>query len=160
MKVYRFRLEGLLRQRKVVEERCLSELRVFQSALADAASRKNQLDAERERTIDSLRTLEVGEIAMEELLRHRRYLVALDNRAREVDAEMVRRRYEMRDAQAAADQAIRERQLVERLKEKRKEEYDLDLRRKETRELDEIAGGIHARGRSAELSVDRGGLER
>ena len=133
MKAFRFRLEGLLRQRKVVEERCLTELRVFQSALADAASRKNQLDTERERTIDSLRRLEVGAIAMEELLRHRRYLVALDNRTREVDAEMVRRRYEMRDAQAAADQAIRERQLVERLKEKRKEEYDLDLRRKETR---------------------------
>ena len=140
MKAFRFRLEGLLRLRKVEEDRCLGRLRRYQSAMADAVERKEQLDAERGRTLEALRRLEAGTLEMEEILRHRRYLVALDNRGREVEAEVIRRRNEMRSVQREAEKAIRERQLVERLKERRREEHDLEENRRAVRELDEIAG--------------------
>ncbi len=145
MKAFRFRLEGLLRARKVEEDRCLQALRVHQSALAGVTERKLQLEDERERTLNSLRGIETGELEMEDLMRHRRYLVALDNRSREVESEIIRLRHEMRGAQARAETAVRERQLVERLRERRKEEHDVEQRRREVREFDEIASGAYAR---------------
>lgn len=155
MKAFQFRLEGLLRLRKVEEDRALGRLRRYQSAMADAVERKQQLDAERGRTLEALRRLESGTLEMEDVLRHRRYLVALDNRGREVEAEVIRRRNEMQSVQREAEKAIRDRQLVERLKERRREEHDLEENRRAVRELDEIAGVSFAR--SGAMNDELGG---
>ncbi len=150
MKQFRFRLEGLLRMRKVEEDRCVGILRAHQGAVADAVQRREQITAERDRTIDALRRLEQGMLEMEEILRHRRYLITLDNRGREIDAEIIRRRTELIEAQRVAERAIRERQLVERLRERRKEEHRLSSRRQEVRDLDEVAAGSRI-GKGAEI---------
>ncbi|MGA1203152.1 MAG: flagellar export protein FliJ [Planctomycetota bacterium] len=150
MREFRFRLEGLLRIRKVEEDRCLGRLRRHQCAVSDALERKRQLESERGRTLESLRRLESGTLEMEEVLRHRRYLVALENRGREVDAEVIRRRYEMQGVQREAEKAVRERQLVERLQERQREDHDVEELRREVRELDEIAGVSFVRAGAAE----------
>jgi len=145
MKRFRFRLDGLLRLRRVEEERCLGRLRERQAAVVDVMERRRELGRERTRTVASLRRHEQGVLSMEDVLRHRRYLVALENRTRELDAEVVRRRTELQEAQRAAERAIRERQLVERLRDRRREEHDSLARREELRELDEIGRGAVAR---------------
>lgn len=145
MKRFQFRLEGLLRLRKVEEERCLQGLRARQAALADAEERERQLVSERGRTVESLTRLERGRLDMDEVLRHRRYLCALENRTREVSAEGIRRRVDLREAQRLAERAVRERQLVERLRERRLGEHEAGVRREEVRDLDEIGSGARAR---------------
>lgn len=145
MKKFRFRLEGLLRLRKVEEDGCLQRLRAQHGAMADVEARCDELRQDRARTVESLRRLERGELEMEEILRHRRYLVALENRTREVSAELVRRRADLHEAQRAAERAIRKRQLVERLRERRQSEHAEELRRYEVRELDEVGRGATAR---------------
>ena len=141
MKRFRFRLEGLLRLRKVEEDQCLQKLRTQQYALADAEARQREITAERGRIVESLRRLERGQLEMDEILRHRRYLIALENRGREISAEAIRRQADVTDAQRVAHRAIRERQLVERLRERRREEHGEHVRREEIRDLDEIGSG-------------------
>lgn len=145
MKRFRFRLEGLLRLRKVEEERCLQGLRERQAALADVRARERELTSERGRTVESLRRLERGRLEMDEILRHRRYLYLLENRTREVSAEGIRRQVELCEAQRIAERAVRGRQLVERLKERRRGEHREELRREEVREFDEVGGGARTR---------------
>lgn len=151
MKRFQFRLEGLLRLRKVEEDRCLQVLRAHQCAMADIAERRELLGSERSKTVDALRRLETGDLEMEQVLRHRRYLIALDNREREIDAELIRRRNEMQGAQKQAEHAVRERQLVEKLRTRHHDEYRDRMRRVEAREFDEIAGVIRSRARAVEL---------
>lgn len=156
MKRFQFRLEGLLRLRKVEEDRCLQVLRAHQCAMADIAERRELLNSERTKTVDALRRLETGDLEMEQVLRHRRYLVALDNRGREIDAELIRRRNEMQGAQREAEHAVRERQLVEKLRSRHHDEYRDRVRRVEAREFDEIAGVIRSRVRGMEVErMDR-----
>jgi flagellar FliJ protein len=145
MKRFRFRLEGLLRLRKVEEERSLGRLRARQAALADVEARRHELESERGRTVDGLRRLERGHLQMDEILRHRRYLLLIENRTREVAAEAIRRTAELREAQRATERAVRERQLVERLRERRRDEHEVGARREEIRDLDEIGSGAAAR---------------
>jgi len=145
MKRFRFRLEGLLRLRKVEEERSLQGLRARQAALADVRERERELATERGRTVESLRRLERGRLDMDEVLRRRRYLYLLENRTREVSAEGIRRQVELHEAQRLAERAVRERQLVERLRERRRGEHGERVRREELRDLDEIGGGATLR---------------
>jgi len=145
MKRFRFRLEGLLRLRKVEEERCLQGLRARQAALADVQARERELVTERGRTVESLRRLEHGRFEMDEILRRRRYLDLLENRSREVSAEGIRRQAELCGAQRIAERAVRERQLVERLRERRLGEHEEGARREGILDLDEIGSGASAR---------------
>ncbi len=145
MKRFRFRLEGLLRLRRVEEKRCLSSLRARQVEVADAQERQRELNSDRGRTIESLRRLGQGRLEMEEVLRHRRYLISLENRTREVHAEVIRRQSALIEAQRVTARAVRERQLVERLRERRRDDHELGVRRQEVRDLDEIGSGAAGR---------------
>lgn len=148
MKRFRFRLEGLLRLRKVEEERRLRAFRAGQVALADVLARQHEIEVERDRTFDSLRRLETGQLEMHEIQRHRRYISALEVRERDLDAEMMRRRADLNGAQRRAERAIRDRQLVERLRDRRREEHGVRMRREEIREFDEVAAGTESRRRA------------
>ena len=145
MKRFRFRLDGLLRLKLVEEDRCLRRLRELQVVVADAIERRRELTTERDRTIETLRKLEDGSIDVEEVLRHRRHLAAVEIRAQEIDAEVIRRRCELREAQRSAECAVRERQRVERLRDRRSEEHRLAAGREEAHVHDEVAGGLATR---------------
>ncbi len=138
MKRFEFRLEGLLRIRRVEEERCLKELRERQGAMA---AKQQEIDAillEKTRQIEQLRSLESGPLSIDELLAHRRYLNSLNKSLLEKEAELPALYQGILEAQKLANAAARERKVIERLRERRYSEYLEEARRQESAELDEM----------------------
>ncbi|MFQ5653204.1 MAG: flagellar export protein FliJ [Planctomycetota bacterium] len=139
MRPFRFRLEGLLRIRRVEESRRLIELKKRQRELLDMRAEIEALATERDRTMERLRGLEEGILRIEEVLPHRRYLNTLHNRTVEKSALLEGLRSHVKAAQEALDRASRERKAIERLRERSLEEHRNEERREEGRELDELA---------------------
>ena len=144
MKRFRFKLEELLRIRRVEEKRQLQELRKQQSSLLAKQSELDSLESERALQIDRLRALGSGPLPMETIFLHQRYLNALHNQSTHRQAEFERIEVEARQARETASTAARDRKAVERLRERRYEEFLAKARRSEVLELDEMFRNVRA----------------
>lgn len=134
MKKYRFRLEVVLRVRRIEEERAMGELLLANRALADA-------DAELERRLDHYREVAqpTGSLPHAEYLKVRSLqdvaaagVVAAGAARLMAEAEADRKR----DLWAAAATKVR---ALERLDERRRDEHAAEVLHQETIVLDEVA---------------------
>lgn len=134
MKKYRFRLEAVLRVRRVEEERAMGELLVATRALAEA-------DAELERRLDHYREVAQpsGALAHAEYLKVRSLqdaaaagVVAAGAARLMAEAEAARKR----ELWAAAAMKVR---ALERLDERRRDEHAVEVLHEEIVVLDEVA---------------------
>jgi flagellar export protein FliJ len=134
MKKYTFRLEAVLRVRRIEEERALADLLAANRALAEA-------EAELDRRLDHYRTVTLPTGA----LTHDRYVAARSQQdlaagavvaagTARLAAEHERNRLHATWAAAAARV-----KALERLDERRREEHAVEVLREETIVLDEIA---------------------
>ena len=134
MKKYRFRLEGVLRVRRIEEERAMGELLVANRALAEA-------DAELERRLDHYRLVAQpsGTLAHGEYLKVRSLqdaaaagVVSAGAARLMAEAEADRKR----EFWAAAAMKVR---ALERLDERRRDEHAAEVLHEEIVVLDEVA---------------------
>ena len=138
MRRFRFRLEALARLRRLEEDRRLSQFRQKRKALLDVGEELERIATEREHHTECLRDLEQGSMDLEKVLAHRRYLIHLHNQGVEKSRELEQRNQDANVAKTYLDEAMRERKVVERLRERRYKEYLDAFRREETREMDEV----------------------
>lgn len=139
MKPFAFQLQPVLRHREILEDRARQDL-------AEALGRERELQERLERRRaelaalrEELQTRQAHGIAVQDLLlfeesiAHRgRLLSVLMREAEEARREVERRR-------EALAEASRDRRLLEKLREKKKEEHGREMARRETIQLDEIA---------------------
>ena len=133
MKRYRFRLETVLRVRRLEEETARLELLAANTSLAGACARRDDAAAHYR-----LIPIELGSCSTEDLLRTRQRaeLAAAALAVREVAVDDAARRAEAaREAWMAAVSRVK---VLERLDERRREEHRLELERDETRFLDDV----------------------
>lgn len=149
MKRFEFRLGSLLRVRSVEEDRRLGEFRRRQKEFLDATEQLSSISAERETVMSRLRNLEDGVLPIEEILYNRRYLNKLGNDDQKVRGQLSSFRTRMEQAKCALDRAMRDRKVMERVRERQYRAYLESMRRHETAELDESA---HARVMAREES--------
>lgn len=145
MNAFIFRLERLFQLRAKVERqraqdlaRAVHEEQERRAALAKAAER---LDRSREALATG-----AGEISTAGALRNRN--LAVDAAARQVDAAAGAHRAAIDHVASEERQfgaARMERRIVERLREKRRDAWDLEASRREQSEIDGIGGLRHAR---------------
>ena len=144
MKPFRFRLATLLKLREQARDACRGQL-------AEAFEAESQLRAHRADTqqqLDSLidqltATRKPGRVDVDSLVTVQRYQLVLQaeyqtqTQQLELIAEEIERR---RLALVAADREV---QVLEKLQEQGRERHDLEAKRSETKQLDEVALQIH-----------------
>jgi flagellar FliJ protein len=147
---FTFRLERVRAVRERLEDQAKEELatslsqRLKGEAMLRAAS--EELAGARERRVEAL----TGGVARgDELVAAQAYLERAQ-RTREARAlELDRRDTEVAARRQALTAASRERQVLERLKERRREDHLRESERRQGAELDEVAIGMHRRGEAA-----------
>lgn len=141
MKKYRFRLEAVLRVRRIEEERARGDLLAANRALAEA-------EAELDRRLEHYRTvsLPAGALPHDEYVAARSHqdqaaagVVAAGTARLAAEAERDR----LRDVWAAAAARVK---ALERLDEHRRDEHAADVQREEVLVLDEVAAATRMIG--------------
>jgi flagellar FliJ protein len=147
---FTFRLERVLDVRRRTEARA-------QEALAAGLA---ALDAGRERLRGAEHTLEAARDAARAaaadstatgpaLIAHQTYIERAERAARACDFDVDRLEADVAGRRVALETAARERQVLERLKDRRLAEHQLEALRAESALIDEMALAVHRRGAGA-----------
>lgn len=138
-----FPLQGVLRQRELVEEQRQRELAVVQAEMAALEAELRGMDQSVQTSTADLRDNHlVGRLDLAFLTAHRRYALAMQRKAVALAERMAAVRKRLDAARAALAEAAKQRKIIEKLRDSRKAQWEADLARKETAAMDEIAGQI------------------
>ncbi len=158
MAKFDFPLEAVLRQRKLVEEQKQRSLAAVQAEMGALEAELRSMDATVLESLADLRDNRlVGKLDLSFLAAHRRYSLAMQRRALGLAERMAATKLRLDDARRALGEAARDRKMMEKLRERRKEAWASELARNETAQLDEVGIQIAARaaGRAADDESDR-----
>jgi len=134
-----FKLEGVLRQRKHVEQEKMR-------ALATCLKHQTECDAELKRLNDSVQQTNddvrrnhlTGVLDMDFLAAHRRFMNAMQRQALAIAQKIALAQQRVNEARLALAEAAKQRKVMEKLREKHHERWRAEESMKEMRELDEI----------------------
>ena len=146
MKRYRFKLQTVLEQRKSKEDHLLAELGEIRREEAREAARlvalRDELASARAAIVDGI----TSNVGAEELERRDEYAKAKrdDVRVQELTLEAIRQRVEAKRAEVV--EAMKERKVLEALRDKQERAYLAECARVEQNELDAMASLRYARG--------------
>jgi len=158
MKRFRFRLEGLLRVRRIREEQALGEL-------ARVMVRVNEHESVRERARQLLREEMTrfeqqhrDDFSIDLFQLYDRYLARLEAEDRTAARKLEEIRPELEQEMEKVMEARKGRRVVEILKERHKADWDRDRRKAEARELEEVNRGKFGGARFPGETGLRGGI--
>lgn len=142
MRAFRFPLEPVLSYRRQVEEARKRDFAQAHRAVIEHQQALQRLYAEESTAQADLRTMAATQLNIQDVLAQRRYLTAIARRITQGREQLQKRMQEQTLARAAYLQASRDRRVLERLRERRWEEYRVLVRRDEQKEMDEVAGRV------------------
>jgi flagellar FliJ protein len=149
-----FPLEGILRQRKGVEQERMREMAMAQAQMNRLKEELQALDrSAQEATAELRRDRLIGPLDMGFIAAHRRFTASIQRKAMGLVQRMALAQREINEKRNALAQAAKERKIIEKLKEKQLERWREAQARKEMAEMDEIGMQISYRqGREALLA--------
>jgi len=160
MSKFIFQLDGVLRQRKHVEEQRQLELAAAQAELTALEGELRAMDRSvQDSTADLRNNRLVGQLDMAFLAAHRRYTLAIQRKAMVLAQKMVAVKTRADAARKALLEAAKQRKIIEKLRENRKARWDDDLARRETAALDEIGTQIGYRNIMKRFHAPEQGLD-
>lgn len=138
MRKFKFRLESVLNLRRKKEQQSLIHMSRAQSKYLQEVSKKNQLIEDHKKAIERREIIanpgtQSGVIATEE-----DFIKGTKVRITHADQSILRAKRVLDKRMLDYQFARREREVIEKLKEKAKREYLLKRKKKETKEIDEI----------------------
>ena len=147
VKQYKFRLEQLLFHRETLEEKCQQELADEKSALSELQDKLNGAfdNYRKHRISDDCKTLSPAELDVHSVYKH--YLAELLENTRE---SVNRQRKAVGKVKGRLLKLHRDKRVVEILREKDLKSYQYEVKREETKQLDEFSTMRHGRKRGAE----------
>jgi flagellar protein FliJ len=152
---FRFNLEGLLKLRRLEEDRAKSAFLLRFRGYRLVEAEISEVGRLREEAKVRCRESSLGSLDMDVLLRSRRFINVLFQRIEEKRAELSRLRPALEEARSAYRKAAARRKAIEKIRERRREAFIREEERREGRELDEV-GGIGFI-RSAPAASEQGG---
>jgi flagellar FliJ protein len=149
MRKFEFRLQPVLRLREQAEK-----VKQKEFALAVQEVRRCENDIlyvvnEIEDSQEGLRRAEMREIDPWQLIFHRRYLNHLEKQLRRLRGELHALSKKAEAKRLELVEASKKKKSLEKVKERRREDYEYDARREEQKMFDEIGGVFRERGREA-----------
>lgn len=141
MKKFKFKLETVLRLRqKVLEDRML-ELARITGVLNDAREKLNSLSESQNKINDSLIQMysknEILDLKDVEIKKN--YLFKLAQNMKQQEYLIIQIKQAVTEKQNEVREALKDKNIIEKLKEKQLERYKKEFDRKETAELDDMA---------------------
>jgi flagellar FliJ protein len=142
MKRFVFKLEKILQLRKYEEQEAKIELGRALGALAAVEARIRSLAEERARTA-AAQFSPANSAAM--IRQYMFYLLRLDNRKEELLKDAALAEQKVEEAREAFNLAFQNRQILDKLKEKKEKEYKNARKTEENKMTDDIAGNLYRR---------------
>ncbi len=144
-RAFKFRLESLLRLREVEEDRAK---RRFYELLENGRRLERELrellvarEDAKKKCRDPLGA--TADLDIEDVIRRQRYINVLLQRVGMKQEEIRKHHPELVKARTELREARRRRKTVEKLRDRKKDEFDLDEARRELRELDDVGQIYH-----------------
>ncbi len=142
---FEFKLEPVLKHRRVVEEarrRALAEAsRVMLDGQHELAVTQENLSRDKKNLAESL----TGKVDVDRIAQHAAHALRAERRARQVAVMIEGSRQQMERAQFALVEASRQRRAIEILRERKFRSWQFDMERQERLALDELATIAYAR---------------
>lgn len=139
MKKFKYRLQALLKVKEHIEKERQKELAVAIRRTHDLQDNLGQMDTKRDKTLGRQRTQMVGHLSVAEMLVCGRYLMQL-KRQQLAGGELLKALTKTEEEKRLAlVNASRERQIQQKLKERRQEQFAAEIKKLEAKETDEIA---------------------
>jgi flagellar protein FliJ len=143
MRRFDFRLERILSLRKHTEDQAEQKLARVSGEYAQLQGELGRLTQERESTF------RLGDPASRADINYRiaqsAYINYLESRSRDVESRRAEKVGELDAAQSEYREAMKQRKVLDNLKNRRSDEYYKEQRRAEGRELDDIGGQMSIR---------------
>jgi flagellar export protein FliJ len=155
-----FKLQGVLRQRKQIEQERLRDLAKTAQQMREVEQLLRSLNMELVSNTQSLRDGHlVGRLDMTYLAAHRRYTIAMQRKGQALVQRLASLQKQTEIQQQALAEAAKRRKAIENLKERRHEQWRTDLSRKEMAEMDDISNQMFFRSQSIDPLVLRAEIE-
>lgn len=146
MAQFKFSLQTVLRQRELVEQDRQRALATVLRIYTEMEQQLQQMDQTVQAATQDLRDKHlIGPISVEYLAAHRRFTLAMQRRALEHAGRMAEVKKKVDIARAALIEAAKQRKAMEKLRERRQEDWSEDQNRRESAANDEVAQQIGAR---------------
>lgn len=136
---FRFRLEGLLKLRKALEEDARRFLAKAVQARNEVEARLRGLQQELHDTVEARRTARGEAVDIERWRSIERYLVVLEHRIAQTVSDLAEAEQRVVEARKVLTKAHQAHLMLLRLKERRQEQHDREVLLEEFRAVDELA---------------------
>ena len=134
-----FNLEGVLQQRKHIEQERQRELAAKQSALVELQHVLQNLEQSVASTNEDVRKNRLtGRLDMPFLAAHRRFLVGMQKQALGIMQRITLAQRAVDEARAHLAEAAKQRKIIEKLREQQFERWKAEQAKRELAQLDEI----------------------
>ena len=158
MPTFVFQLDGVLRQRKLVEEQKQRDLAAVQAELTPLEAQLRLMDREMQSATGDVRANRLtGRLDLAFLAAHRRYTLAMQRKAVTLAQQMAAVQARVEAARKALVDAARQRKVIEKLREKRHAEWAAGVARREAIDADEVAMQISSRNAAAAVEAGEWG---
>jgi flagellar FliJ protein len=142
-----FKLQGVLRQRKQIEQERLRDLAMTRQQVRQLEQELRNLNQALQSNTQALRDgYLVGRLDMNFLAAHRRYTIAVQRKGQTIVQRLAALQKQTEFQQQALAEAAKRRKAIEKLKDRRQEQWRADLSRREMAELDDISNQMFFRG--------------
>lgn len=146
MAKFKFNLQGVLRQRKLVEDQRQREFGEVQRQYAAMEAELRAMDETMRAATDDLRQNQlIGRIDLGYLAAHRRFAMGMQRKAMDHAQRMAQVRVQLDAARNALVEAAKQRKVIDKLKENRQTAWKDDQQRRDTAATDEVAQQIGVR---------------
>jgi flagellar FliJ protein len=134
-----FKLEGVLRQRKHIEQQKQRELAIRQSHFVELQNALAQLNDTVQKTTEDVRKNHlVGRLNMQFLAAHRRFLTGMHRQAMEMMQRLALSQRAVDEARGELAEAAKQRKAIEKLREKQLARWREEIAKRDLAEMDEI----------------------
>ncbi len=134
-----FKLDGVLRQRKQVERMKQRELAVVQAEMNRLQEQIRSLEASVQTATADVRSNRLtGVLDMSFLAAHRRFMNSTQRQGMQLVQRAALLQRQLDACRLAVAEAAKQRKIIEKLREKKFEDWKADRSRKELAELDEV----------------------
>lgn len=146
MAQFKFNLQTVLRQRELIEQERQRALAHVQRVYNDMEAELRRMDEVARGATQDLRDNHlIGSISVEYLAAHRRFSLGMQRKAVAHAARMAEVKKQVDAARAALIEAAKDRKAMEKLRDRRLEDWTEDQNRREAAATDEVAQQIGVR---------------
>ncbi|MDD4665244.1 MAG: flagellar export protein FliJ [Clostridia bacterium] len=137
--MFKFRLEKILRLREYKEKFCLEEVGKCVSQLQDALEKKEELEERKTKLENEFMAILKGVISAEKVSLYKNYLLYQDELLKIQEQVIEVKKNNLEEARQKLVQAMKERKILEKLREKQDYRYQQEQEKKEQIFQDELA---------------------